>query len=511
MQKSKRYILTIDAGTTSVRTLLFDTKSNHLINIHGSRISQSYPYTGWVDQDANEIWDKVYNDLLSTIRGVEEEQIFGLGITNQRETIVLWNKETGEPIAPAICWQDCRTEEYCMCLESNPETRKLIYNKTGLIPNSYFSASSLKWLLENCYEAKTLIAQNNLCCGTIDCYLVYRLTEGRNFVTDASNASRTMLYNINTNDWDDDLLKMFGVPRSILPTVVDSNQIIGETILAGKKIGIGGILGDQQASLFGQACFDVGNIKNTYGTGSFMLLNVGQKPKFCENTRLLSTIAWRINGKTTYAIEGSILNAGSCVTWMEESLGLIKNPPQSEELAVSVEDSNGVYFVPALCGLGAPYWDSCSRGMLAGMSLATTKAHIVRSVLEGICYNIRAVFEKMIEDTGVNISSVRVDGGMTKNSFVMQTQADTLQTEVMLSKETECTSIGAAFMSGLAFGAFKDFDDLRNRYKIGEVFKPKITKEDADFYYEEWQETVTRAIKRPTDKFHTGMEYKKKK
>ncbi len=494
MDNKQRYILAIDAGTTSVRTLLYDVVNNKLTDIHGSKITQAYPHKGWVDQDANEIWQKIHNNLLQTLRGIDEAEIVGLGITNQRETVLMWDRRTGEPIAPAICWQDRRTEQQCLALAKDPRIVEMIHDKTGLFPNSYFSASKIKWLLDNCYEARALLEQGNLCCGNIDSYLVFRLTEGKSFVTDATNASRTMLFNIYNNEWDNDLLELFGVPSSILPTIIDSNAIIGETVLAGKTVRIGGILGDQQASLFGQACFDEGNVKCTYGTGGFLLLNVGKKTKLTKGSRSLTTIAWRINGVTTYAIEGSIYNAGSCVSWLEDNMHIIKNAQESAEIGLSVENTDGVYFVPALSGLGAPYWDGNAKGMFTGLTLDTTRAHVVRAVLESVCYNTRAIVEEMCRDSHVKISGIRVDGGMTRNPLVMQTQSDTLQSEIILSSEPECTSIGAAFICGLTFGVFRDLDDLRARYKIGDVYEPKISKKIADKYYSEWQEAVDRAL-----------------
>ncbi|MBR7091304.1 MAG: glycerol kinase GlpK [Clostridia bacterium] len=492
MQKN-RYILTIDAGTTSVRTLLYDTMIDQIVNIHSARIEQYYPNPGWVDQDAREIWKKIHNCLVKTIGNINEDEIVGLGITNQRETVVMWDKDTGEPIAPAISWQDSRTQRVCEKLENDGPTCQLIYNKTGLIPNCYFSASSIHWLLTNCYDVKVKLKQGKLCCGTIDSYLVYRLTNGKSFVTDASNASRTMLYNITTNDWDNELLDLFQVPRDILPDVVDSTQYVGDTVINGKVIKIGGILGDQQASLFGQACYDKGNAKNTYGTGSFLLMNIGTKPKFVNGTKTLTTIAWRINGKTTYALEGSVFNAGSCVTWLHENMGLVSSPANSTEVAMSVQDSDGVYFVPALSGLGAPFWDSNARGTITGMTLGTTKAHVVRAVLEGVCYSVRAVLDKMESDAGVRIKGLRVDGGMTRNPLVMQTQSDTLQDEVILSKETESTALGAVFACGLCFGRFEDYDELRARYKIGRIFTPSITRKVAGAKYQGWLDAVDRA------------------
>ena len=493
MEKN-RYIVTIDAGTTSVRTLLYDTNIDQIVNIHSSRIGQFYPNAGWVDQDAEEIWRKIHSCLVKTTQGVREDQIVGLGITNQRETVLLWDRETGKPLAPAISWQDARTKRVCDKLEADAKTCEMIYTKTGLIPSCYFSASKIHWLLNNCYEARSKIKQGKLCCGTIDSYIVFRLTKGKSFVTDASNASRTMLYNINTNDWDEDLLDLFQVPKSILPKVVDSTECVGESIIAGKRIKIGGILGDQQSSLFGQACYDRGNAKNTYGTGSFLLVNIGNKPKFVSGIKTLTTVAWRINGKTTYAIEGSVFNAGSCVTWMHENLNLISNPAQSTEVAMSVEDSGGVYFVPALSGLGAPFWDSAARGMLTGMSLSTTRGHIVRAVLEGVCYSVKAVLDKMEKDVGVRIKGLRVDGGMTRNPLVMQVQSDTLQDEVIMSKETESTALGAIFACGLCFGKFADFDELRARYKIGRIYKPVMNKREAEKKYKGWLEAVDRAL-----------------
>ena len=490
----KRYIVAIDAGTTSVRTALYDTRSGVMVRSFSSRISQAYPHSGWVDQDGVEIWARIRENLSKTVYGLKESDIYGMGITNQRETVLMWDKETGVPIAPAICWQCKRTEKVCKKLYNEEKKRKLIQKKTGLIVNSYFSASKIRWMLDNVYDSIKLYKQGRLCCGTLESYLIFRLTNGAQFVTEPSNASRTMLYNIHTNDWDDELLKMFGVPRSILPTIVDSNSYIGDVYIDGINIKLGGVLGDQQASLMGQACFDEGNIKNTYGTGSFLLLNIGQDLKV-RNTKMLTTVAWRLNGKTTYALEGSIFNAGSCINWLKEQAELLSSPAESSKLALSVDDSLGVKFVPAFSGLGAPFWDDGMRAGFYNITLGVTRAHMVRSVLESIAYSVRAIVDQMQKDTKVNITDVRVDGGMTANDFFVQYQSDLLGQQILVAKEPESTSMGAAFVCGLTFGAFEDFDDLRKMYKIGKVFKPSKNQQQALDNYQDWLKLVKNMVK----------------
>ena len=486
----KRYIVAIDAGTTSVRTVLYDVKTGTLLRSFASKITSSFPHLGWVDQDAQEIWERISENLHKTLENITEDEVFGLGITNQRETVVMWDKQTGKPLGPAICWQCKRTEKECIKLYKNEEKRNLIQQKTGLIVNSYFSASKIKWLLDNNYDSIKLYKQGRLCCGTLDCYLVFMLTGGKRFVTEPSNASRTMLYNIYTGMWDDDLLKMFGVPKSILPEVIDSNSYIGDVVIDGKTIKIGGVLGDQQASLMGQACFDEGNIKNTYGTGSFLLLNIGNKPKVNNNTKMLTTIAWHINGKTTYALEGSVFNAGSCIRWLKEKANLIENHAESQDLALSVPNSMGVRFVPAFSGLGAPFWNDTVRAGFYNLTLGAGRAHMVRAVLESIAYSVKAITDQMKKDSKIDITDVRVDGGMSVNQFFVQYQSDVLDKQIITAKESESTSVGAAFICGLTFGAFKDFDDLRRMYKIGKIYKPSKNKINPQVEYTQWYKLV---------------------
>ena len=491
---TKRYIVSIDAGTTSVRTSLYDTKTNSLLRSFGSTISQSYPHNGWVDQDAFEIWSRIHENLFKTINNIDMDEVFGMGIKNQRETVVMWDRETGYPITPAICWQCKRTEKYCKTLYDDKPTRELIQQKSGLIVNGYFSASKIKWMLDNVYDCIKLYKKGRLCCGTLDTYLIFRLTKGKRFVTEPSNASRTMLFNIHTNTWDDDLLKLFGIPKDILPEVVDSDSYIGDVEIEGKTIKLGGVLGDQQASLMGQACFDEGNIKNTYGTGSFLLLNIGKNPK-SKHTKMLKTIAWRINGETTYALEGAAYSAGSCVNWMKNKANFIDTLPRSEDMCYTVEDTLGVVFVPALNGLGAPFWDDNIRAGFYGITLGTTKAHLVRAVLESVANNVRAIMDQMEHDSGIVINDVRVDGGMTVNNFFMQYQSDLLNKQVLVAKEPESTSLGAAFMSGLVFGAFQNFDDIRQKYKIKKIFKPSKNHEKSEKQYQLWKQVVDKLVK----------------
>lgn len=496
---AKRYIVSIDAGTTSVRTSLFDTKTNKLINIFGSKISQDFPHNGWVNQDAEEIWYRIHENLSKTLKNVNEDEIYGMGITNQRETVVMWDAKTGKPVGPAISWQCKRTEEFCKKLYNNEKARNTIKEKTGLIVNSYFSASKIKWLLDNVYDSVKLFKQNRLCCGTLDSYLIFRLTEGRKFVTEPSNASRTMLFNIYTSKWDETLLKMFAIPESILPEVVDSDSFIDDVLIDGKTIKLGGVLGDQQASLMGQACLDEGNIKNTYGSGSFLLLNLGKKPK-TQSSNMLTTVAWRIKGENTYALEGSVYNAGTCVKWMQEQMHFIDNAKQSEDLAVMVKDADGVVFVPAFNGLGAPFWNDDLRAGFYNITQNTTKSHCVRAVLESVANNVRAIIDQMQKDSKININEIRVDGGMTANAFFMQYQSDLLNKEILVAKEPESTSLGVAFLSGLIFGAYSDFDDIRANYKIGKTYKPSKLKDGVNKCYDNWLKIVNNLVNKNLEK-----------
>ncbi len=484
----KRYILGIDEGTTGVRVVLYDTKQKQIIDNQSMRIQQYYPKPGWVEHDAEQIWKNTLLLLKKVCKNVDEKLIYGIGITNQRETVVAWDSETGKPICKAIVWQCRRTAEYVE-KNLNGKKAKMIKKITGLLPDAYFSATKIKWILENVATAKELLKQNRLRVGTMDCFLAYKLTNGKAFVTDASNASRTMLYNIITNQWDDKLLELFNIPKSILPEVIDNDSVIGTTDINGTEIIVAGMAGDQQSSLFGQACFFKGDMKNTYGTGSFMLLNLGDKPKMVNNG-LLTTIAWRMNGKTTYALEGSVFNSGSCVTWLREKLHFFKLSADSEEFAQQVDDTDGVFFVPALTGLGAPYWDSDARGMITGITRGTNANHITRAVLESVAFSTKDVYELMVKTAGVPAKCIRFDGGVSDNGFVMQLQSELFNHDIDKSKEKESTVMGAIFLCGLATKVWKDVSVISNQYQVSKVYKPTNNKDKVMQKYKQWKKVV---------------------
>lgn len=470
---NKKYILSIDAGTTSSRAIIFDKNAN-IINISQYEFNQFFPKEGWVEHDAIEIWNtqlKAINDVIKDSR-IKADEIDSIGITNQRETTVIWDKQSGKPVYNAIVWQDRRTAKFCDELKENNKT-ELIQNKTGLVIDAYFSGTKIKWILDNNLDLRSRALNNELLFGTIDTWLIWNLTKGKSHITDPSNASRTLLYNIKDDNWDQELLDLFKIPRNILPNVVDSSSVsayIDESIV-GSKIPISGIAGDQQAALFGQLCIEEGDIKNTYGTGCFCMMNTGSNFVKSKN-KMLSTIAWRINGKLTYALEGSVFVAGALIQWLRDKLGIIKSSPEVEQLANTVSDNGGLTFIPALSGLAAPYWDPYVQGTIFGITRGTENGHIARAALESIALRTRDIIVEMEKDAGIQFTNLKVDGGASNNNLLMQIQANLLNTSVIRPKTTETTALGVAFLAGLATGFWKDIESLKALWVREKSFKP---------------------------------------
>jgi glycerol kinase len=466
-----KYILALDQGTTSSRAIIFN-HSGSIIAIAQKEFTQIYPKAGWVEHDPMEIWSTqlaVATEAISKA-GLTAGTINAIGITNQRETTVVWDRETGKPVYNAIVWQDRRTSDYCDEIKKQGLAKK-IQDKTGLIIDSYFSATKVKWILDNIDGAREKAESGKLAFGTIDTWLIWNLTGGKTHVTDVSNASRTMIYNINDLKWDEELLNLFTIPKSMLPEVKSSSEVYGETagnILAA-KLPIAGIAGDQQSALFGQMCTEVGMVKNTYGTGCFMLMNIGKTPKISANN-LLTTIAWKVNNEVFYALEGSIFIGGAVVQWLRDELGLIEKSADVETLAAKVNNTQGVYIVPAFAGLGAPHWDQHARGTITGLTRGTNKSHIARAALESIAYQTMDVLKAMEADAKVQIAELRVDGGATANNLLMQFQADLLACKVVRPEVTEVTAIGAAYLAGLATGFWDSIEQIRSQWKMDRTF-----------------------------------------
>lgn len=481
-----KYILAIDQGTTSTRAIIFD-KNQNVIAQAQKELTMYYPKSGWVEQDANEIWLSTLEVLATVMQtsNLQPTDIASLGITNQRETTIIWDKTTGLPIYHAIVWQSCQSDDICKRLNT-PENQKLIKEKTGLIIDSYFSATKIMWVMENVPKA---LNNNNLLFGTVDSWLVWKLTNGKLHITDVTNASRTMLFNIHTMEWDSELLKLFNIPITMLPEIKDSSAVYGYCEpyhFFNYALPICSIIGDQQAALFGQSCFHKGDTKNTYGTGGFLLMNTGADI-ISSNHGLLSSVAWRINSKTQYCLEGSILISGSLIQWLRDALELITNANETENLANSIKDSDGVIIVPAFVGLGAPYWNKHCRGMILGLTRGSTKAHIARASLEAIAFQCKDLIEAMEQDVNYQISSLKVDGGACKNNFLMQFQSDILQIPVTRSKVTESTALGAARMAGLACGMWT-MEDFNNDNSVS--FSPLMNNVEANDKYTNWQRAV---------------------
>lgn len=464
-----KHILALDQGTTSSRAIVFD-HSGSVVSVAQQEFRQIFPEPGWVEHDAQEIWATQSNVAAQAINKAHltANDIAAIGITNQRETTVVWDRETGKPICNAIVWQDRRTARACDKLKARG-LAKMIRRKTGLVVDAYFSATKLQWILNNIPGAKAKARAGQLAFGTVDSWLVWNLTGGRHHVTDPSNASRTMLFNIHTGDWDEELLRVFGVPRSMLPDVRSSSEVYGESNLLGASIPIAGIAGDQQAALFGQVCAKPGMVKNTYGTGCFMLMNTGTKPIASRNN-LLTTVAWRIGNRTEYALEGSIFIAGAVVQWLRDGLQIIQSSSEVESLASQVPDNGGVYVVPAFAGLGAPHWDQYARGLIVGLTRGSNRSHIARAALEGIAYQVADVLQAMQSDAKIRLKELRVDGGACANNLLMQFQADLLGVSVVRPRVSETTALGAAYLAGLAVGFWKDQSEIAAQWQIDRRF-----------------------------------------
>jgi len=488
------YILAIDQGTTSSRSIIFDHESS-IISVGQKEYTQIYAQSGWVEHDPFEIWETQRDTAIEALglAGLSAKDIAAIGITNQRETTIIWDRKTGEPIYNAIVWQDRRTSDYCNRIRA--EYADLIRRKTGLEVDAYFSASKINWLLENVPGAREQGEAGALVFGTVDTWLVWQMTGGRIHITDVSNASRTMLFNIETLEWDEELLEIFGVPRAMLPEVRASSEIYGEVNVPNELSGIriAGLAGDQQAALFGQLCFEPGLSKNTYGTGCFMLQNIGDRPLESKN-RLLTTVGWQIDGRTEYALEGSVFIGGAVIQWLRDALGCIKDSSEVEALANSVPDNGGVYFVPAFAGLGAPHWNQEARGTITGLTRGTGSAHIARAALESIVFQTADLLDAMQADAGTKLTELRVDGGATRNDTMLQFQADILQIPVVRAKTSETTALGAAYLAGLAVGFWSSKDDLATHWQEDKRFEPVMSLEKAAELRTGWSEAVRKTV-----------------
>lgn len=482
------YILAIDQGTTSSRAILFNTKAE-IVHIEQKEFPQYFPRVGWVEHHPNEIWETQLEVIRNVLRKVQPEQVKAIGITNQRETTVVWNKHTGEPIYNAIVWQDKRTSDYCKSLQESGK-EEYIKSATGLVADAYFSGTKVRWILDEVEGARALAEQGDLLFGTIDSWLIWKLTKGKVHATDYSNASRTLLFNINTLQWDKELLELFNIPASILPEVRDSSSHYGVAEIGACQIPIMGVAGDQQAALFGQCCFDEGEAKNTYGTGCFMLMNTGTT-KIASKSGLITTIAWGLNGKVTYALEGSVFIAGAAIQWLRDGLKIIDEAPDSEYYANKALGSEEVYFVPAFAGLGAPYWDMYARGAIFGLTRDTGKQHIIKAALESLAYQTRDVLAAMHQDSGIELENLNVDGGACANDFLMQFQSDILGTKVDRPKVIESTAMGVAFLAGIQAGIWT-FSDLKNTRQSERQFHPELNEESREKLYAGWCKAIDR-------------------
>ncbi len=488
-----KYILALDQGTSSSRALVFDHEGN-VCSVAQMEFTQHFPKPGWVEHDPMEIWSSeaaVIAEAISKI-GINGKDIAGIGITNQRETTIVWDAETGKPVYNAIVWQDRRTAAFCDSLKAQGLTEK-IREKTGLIIDAYFSGTKIKWILDNVPGARERAEAGKLRFGTVDSWLVWQLTKGEVHITDVTNASRTMLFNINALQWDAEMLELLGIPASMLPEVRSSSEIYGhtKTTIFAHEVPIAGIAGDQQAALFGQMCTAPGSVKNTYGTGCFLLMNTGTKPILSKN-KLLTTIAWKIGDTVNYALEGSIFVGGSVVQWLRDGLGIIRSSSEIEALAASVPDNGGVYFVPALTGMGAPYWDQDARGTICGLTRGATAAHIARAALEGIAFQTMDIVSAMEKDAGVRLAELKVDGGASRNNLLMQFQADVLGASVVRPRITETTGMGAAYLAGLAVGFWTSTDEIRSQWQVDKSFAP--SGKDVTGLKAGWADAISRTI-----------------
>ncbi|MDD5999300.1 MAG: glycerol kinase GlpK [Lachnospiraceae bacterium] len=491
----KKYLMALDQGTTSSRCIIFN-KKGEIVSLAQKEFTQYFPQSGWVEHDANEIWASQAGVMTEAMAkcSIEAEEVAAIGITNQRETTIVWDKETGEPIYHAIVWQCRRTADYVEQLKEEGFD-KTIKEKTGLIVDPYFSATKIKWILDHVEGAREKAEAGQLLFGTVDTWLIYKMTKGHVFATDVTNASRTMLYNIHSLCWDEELLDKFGIPASMLPEVRQSSEVYGMTrkSLLGEPVPIAGVAGDQQAALFGQCCFEAGQSKNTYGTGCFLLMNTGEQAVDSKHG-LLTTIAIGRNGKVQYALEGSVFVAGAAIKWLRDELKLIDNAAETEELANSVPDSNGVYVVPAFTGLGAPYWNAYARGAVFGLSRGANRAHFVRATLESLAYQSLDVIRAMEEDAEISVTSLRVDGGASANDFLLQFQSDILNGEIIRPKVAETTALGAAYLAGLAVGYYQDVDEIQSNWQRDKEFTPQFEAEKRNRLYAGWKDCVKRII-----------------
>lgn len=493
---AKKYVLSLDEGTTSCRTIVFDNESN-IVGVAQREFTQIFPKPGWVEHDANEIWSTQIGTIAEAIvnAGIDPQDIAAIGITNQRETTVVWDKNTGKPVYNAIVWQSRQTAPIADDLKAQGLTDKF-RNKTGLIIDAYFSGTKVKWILDNVAGAREKAEAGDLLMGTMDTWLIWKLTGGKVHATDYSNASRTLVYNIRELKWDDELLEILTIPKSMLPEVKPSSGVFGYTIpsvMQGAEVPISGVAGDQQAALFGQTCFEAGMAKNTYGTGCFMLMNTGSEV-YTSRNGLVTTIAWGIDGKVDYALEGSIFVAGSAIQWLRDGLKVIESAPDSEFYARKVKDAEGVYVVPAFVGLGAPYWDMKARGAIFGLTRGTTKAHIIRATLDSLAYQTRDVLSAMEADSGIKLQALKVDGGAVANNLMMQFQSDLLGVPVDRPQIIETTALGAAYLAGLAVGVWASKEELTKSWQLDRSFKPSMGKEESDKLYAGWQKAVKRSM-----------------
>ena len=492
----EKYILALDQGTSSSRAIVFD-RQGHAKAVSQKEFTQYFPKPGWVEHNPMEIWSSQAAVIAEAITSIHINglDIAAIGITNQRETTIVWDAETGQPVYNAIVWQDRRTSEFCDSLKAQEGLTDKIRSKTGLIIDAYFSATKIRWILDNVPGARQKAEEGRLRFGTVDTWLIWMLTRGEVHVTDVSNASRTMVFNIHTLEWDKELLELFDIPESMMPQVKSSSEVYGhtKTTLFAHEVPIAGIAGDQQAALFGQMCTEPGSVKNTYGTGCFMLMNSGEKPIMSSNN-LLTTVAWKIGNTVNYALEGSIFVAGSVVQWLRDGLGIIRSSSEVEELAASVPDNGGVYFVPALTGLGAPHWDQYAKGSIYGISRGTTAAHIARAALEGIAFQTMDIVNAMQKDAGVTLKELKVDGGASRNNLLMQFQADILGTSVIRPTVTETTALGAAYLAGLAVGYWESIDHIKSQWGVERAFTPSVSDDAAAALKEGWADAISRTL-----------------
>ncbi len=490
-----KYIMALDAGTTSNRCILFNEKGR-MCSVAQREFGQIFPKPGWVEHDANEIWASQLGVAVEAMNmiGAGAEDIAAIGITNQRETTILWDKNTGEPVYNAIVWQCRRTSEYCDSLRAKGLTEKF-RQKTGLVIDAYFSATKIKWILDHVPGAREKAEKGELLFGTVETWLIWKLTKGKVHVTDYSNAARTMLFNINTLEWDEEILEELAIPKSILPKAAPSSCVYGmaDPSFLGGEIPIAGAAGDQQSALFGQICFGAGEAKSTYGTGCFLLMNTGEK-LVCSENGLITTIAWGLDGKVTYALEGSVFVAGAAVQWLRDEMRMIDSAEDSEYMAKKVKDTNGCYVVPAFTGLGAPYWDQYARGTIVGITRGVNKYHIIRATLESLAYQINDVLVSMKADSGIALSSLKVDGGASANDFLMQTQADIINVPVERPRCVETTAMGAAYLAGLAVGYWKDLEDIKNNWAVNHTFVPALEEETRMERISGWKKAVKYAF-----------------